>query len=175
MGDIEKLADSIADAAKKAFLTIFENKERYYYCALVTTGNGDCPIVSAWSWEALQKECRGGTHSEIQALKWSYADSPYCAVGQQNFKDVETLLSDRPSIDDLDDQEWEQEFSARLEAMVSAMEKLDQEGLFALNQPREDVLVIVDPMPPGDINTQIALRLNRPSNALNTFLAEAAE
>ncbi|WP_274533885.1 DUF4303 domain-containing protein [Paenibacillus jamilae] len=49
-------------------------------------------------------------------------------------------------------------------------------ALFALNQPRESVCVLVEVMPPDEINTEIALRLNRAeSPAMQAWLAEAAE
>ncbi|WP_342419155.1 DUF4303 domain-containing protein [Paenibacillus sp. FSL H8-0168] len=53
---------------------------------------------------------------------------------------------------------------------------LDDEGVFALNQPREAVCVLVEVMPPDEINTEIALRLNRAeSPAMQAWLVEAAE
>ncbi|MEK4457394.1 DUF4303 domain-containing protein [Paenibacillus sp. FSL R10-2748] len=56
------------------------------------------------------------------------------------------------------------------------MKTLDDEGVFALNQPREAVCVLVEVMPPDEINTEIALRLNRvESPAMQAWLAEAAE
>ncbi|WP_231638603.1 DUF4303 domain-containing protein [Paenibacillus sp. JCM 10914] len=39
-----------------SFRTLFENGERYYYCTLFTTGEGHAPSISAWSWEALERE-----------------------------------------------------------------------------------------------------------------------
>lgn len=68
------------------------------------------------------------------------------------------------------------EFGLRLEAMELAMRLLDAEGLFALNQPREDVCVLAEVMPPDEGNTDIALRLNRAEfPAMQAWLAEAAE
>ena len=48
------LAEEIANAAEKSFLSLFENKETYYYCVLVTTGEALPPFISAWSFEALE-------------------------------------------------------------------------------------------------------------------------
>ncbi|MDO5625955.1 MAG: DUF4303 domain-containing protein [Pseudomonadota bacterium] len=50
---MDALSAAIAKAAKEAFLDLFSNKEKYYYCTLVTTEEGFTPLVSAWSWEAL--------------------------------------------------------------------------------------------------------------------------
>ena len=56
------------------------------------------------------------------------------------------------------------------------MKKLDEEGLFALNQTRDSVCILVEVMPPEEINTEIALRLNHKlSTALQQWLLEAAE
>ncbi|URJ47896.3 DUF4303 domain-containing protein [Paenibacillus polymyxa] len=68
------------------------------------------------------------------------------------------------------------EFDSRLKAMELAMKMLNDEGVFALNQPRKSVCVLVEVMPPDEINTEIALRLNRAeSPAMEAWLAEAAE
>ncbi|WP_258166277.1 DUF4303 domain-containing protein [Paenibacillus sp. PCH8] len=40
----------MAAAARTSFCTLFENGERYYYCALYTTAEGHAPSISAWSW-----------------------------------------------------------------------------------------------------------------------------
>ena len=56
------------------------------------------------------------------------------------------------------------------------MKKLDEEGLFALNQSRNSICIFVEIMPPVEINTEIALRLNNQSStALQEWLLEAAE
>ncbi|WP_155593896.1 DUF4303 domain-containing protein [Lysinibacillus cavernae] len=58
----------------------------------------------------------------------------------------------------------EQELPLRLKAMELAMKKLDEEGLFALNQARNSVCILVEVMPPEKINTNIAFRLNNRSS-----------
>ncbi|GAA3412354.1 DUF4303 domain-containing protein [Paenibacillus hodogayensis] len=181
--EMEALAAEIADAARTIFCTLFENGERYYYCTLFTTGEGHAPSVSAWSWEALEREAaRQGENSDTPAatiaelIKWSYADSPYCGFRDENFDDVKPLFMERPSIAELEADEWEREFAFRLKAMELAMNMLDNEGVFALNQLRDSVCVLVEVMPPDEINTEIALRLNEAeSPAMQAWLAEAAE
>lgn len=45
-----------------------------------------------------------------------------------------------------------------------------------MNQLRESVCVLVEVMPPDEINTEITLRLNRADTpAMQAWLAEAAE
>lgn len=181
--EIETLAMEIAGAARMCFNTLFENGERYYYCTLYTTGEGHAPSLSAWSWEALEVEVakqrdksgiRGSSIAEL--IKWSYADSPYCCFMDENFEYVKQLFNERPSREELEDDARNREFELRLKAMEVAMKLLDDEGLFALNQPRESVCVLVEVMPPDKKNTDIALRLNRAeSPAMQAWLAEAAE
>ncbi|MDQ0048460.1 hypothetical protein J2T18_002760 [Paenibacillus polymyxa] len=180
---IEALAAEIADVARASFRTLFENGERYYYCTLFTSGEGHAPSISAWSWEALEREAaRQGEGSDTpgstiaELIKWSYADSPYCCFRDEDFDDVKQLFMERPSIAELEADEWNREFDSRLKAMELAMKMLDDEGVFALNQPRESVCVLVEIMPPDEINTEIALRLNQAeSPAMQAWLAEAAE
>ncbi|RAV23398.1 DUF4303 domain-containing protein [Paenibacillus contaminans] len=181
--EIEALAAEIADTARKTFLSLFKNGERYYYCTLYTTEEGHAPSISAWSREALEVEAaRQGDASDkpgstiAELIKWSYADSRYCCFGDENFDHVKLRFVERPSISDLADDEGNREFDLRLKAMELAMKMLDDEGVFALNQPRESVCVLVEIMPPDEINTEIALRLNwEESPAMQAWLAEAAE
>jgi len=44
------------------------------------------------------------------------------------------------------------------------MKKLDASGIFALNQPREQVYINVELMPPDDTDIERALSLNNPDN-----------
>ncbi|WP_314591999.1 DUF4303 domain-containing protein [Paenibacillus terrigena] len=95
--EIEVLAADIADAARLSFRTLFENGERFYYCTLFTTEEGHAPSISAWSWEALEREAaRQGEESDTpvstitELIKWSYADSleevdELCARLDENF------------------------------------------------------------------------------------------
>jgi len=54
------------------------------------------------------------------------------------------------------------------------MKQLDKEGFFKLNQPRENIYINVELMPPDSTNTERALRLNERNN-ITEWLAEAAE
>lgn len=183
MQEIETLAIEIAAAARKSFRALFENGEHYYYCTLNTTGEGHAPSISAWSWEALEMEStRQGDESDTpgstiaELIKWSYADSPYCCFGDENFDHVKQRFAERPFIADLENDEGNREFDLRLKAMELAMKMLDDEGVFAMNQLRESVCVLVEVMPPDEVNTKIALRLNRAkSPVMQAWLTEAAE
>jgi hypothetical protein len=132
---------------------LFQNKESYYYCALLTTGETLPPCISAWSWEALAREGEKQSTPEIPAekqmdlLKYSPADSPYFAYGYEDyFGAVVEMFNKRPIMDFNDDEQWDKEYCIRYNAIVSAMKKLDDENLFPLNQPRDRVLINVEVM-----------------------------
>lgn len=176
--EIQMLASEIEEAASKSFISLFENKEEYYYCTLVTTGEGFAPIVSAWSWDALQRESEREEDPEDyrEMVKWSYSDSPYYNFGEEYFDKVRELFSKRPAIQDLNLSAWNKELNIRLKAMEQAMKKLDERGIFKLNQSRDQICILVEVMPPERITTEIALRLNNPKSiAMKEWLEEAAE
>lgn len=61
----------------------------------------------------------------------------------------------------LDSEEFNAEYDLRLEAMEAAMKRLDQEGIFAINQvERDDVIILVEVMPPDYTNTERAYKMN---------------
>ncbi|MGE7944326.1 DUF4303 domain-containing protein [Lysinibacillus xylanilyticus] len=171
--DLKLLVDEIARATEKSFLNLFQNKEIYYYCALVTTGEAVAPVISAWSWEALENVAKKYSKEDAELIKWSYADSPYWNFGCENFETVRKLFNER-LLDNTDENKWFKEIDFRLEAMVLAMEKIDKKEMFSLNQPRSKVYVNVEVMPLDETNTIRALRLNKRENILD-WLNEAAE
>ena len=63
-----------------------------------------------------------------------------------------------------DEDEIEREFELRVSAMVQAMQKLDQEGIFSINQPREQVYINVECIPNDDSDVDRALLLNEAKN-----------
>lgn len=174
----EILVKEIADATRASLLSLFENNEKFYYVSLITTGEGHSPFMSAWSWEALEREsAKAGSEDKYnQTIKWSYADSPYCLWGTDKFNRVNELFNKRPFIHNLNSDEWDKELAWRLSAMEQAMKKLDSENIFEKNQPRTDICILVEVMPPDHINTEIALRLNYSgSKRMKEWLEEAAE
>jgi hypothetical protein len=172
--NIELLSIAIEKAAKSAFMKLFANKERYYYCVLLTTEDGLAPFISAWSIEALERLANEHSIEYAKVRKWSYADSPYYNFGGEYFQTVKQLFNQRPNIDELNDDSWAKELSIRLSAMEIAMKNLDDEGIFGINQPRENIYINVELMPPNSLNTERALRLNNRNN-ITDWLEEAAE
>lgn len=169
-----ELKDAIYKASKKAFSELFTvYPENYYYCALITTGEAHPPFISAWSKEALTKTAN--TEEKRKALKWSYADSPYCCYGEEYFSEVKELFYKRPEMSlELNDEEWNEEYNIRLNAMEAAIAVLDAESLFGKGEERNLIVINVEVMPPDSTNTERAKRLN-PHRAIEAWLLEAAE
>lgn len=168
----EKFTNELYNTVKMILKDLFRNQEHYYYVTLITDGGGHTPCISAWSYESLYQH----NVDEREEIKWSYADSPYCCWKQEQFEKVEKLLLSRKNIWDLDSEEFETEYHLRLEAMEMAMKRLDQEGLFCINQKRSDIVVLVEVMPPDYTNTERAYRMNHTdSKIFMEWLEEAAE
>lgn len=169
-----KITQAIKAAVKSVLLDLFLNQEHYYYITLVSDGGAGTPCISAWSHEALARSAENNADREM--IKWSYADSPYCCHRQENFAEVERLLSKRPDIWSLEDAQYESEYEKRYMAMEEAIRQLDKEGLFTVTQARGEVVVLVETMPPDEENTLRAFRLNRKgSKMFQKWLEEAAE
>ncbi|MBR1701418.1 MAG: DUF4303 domain-containing protein [Lachnospiraceae bacterium] len=165
------LTNEIAAAARKILLDLFANGEHYYYITLATDGLAGTPCISAWSKEALAVEYKKDAEN-AEMIKWSYADSPYCCWKQECFQGVSDLLRDRKT----NDENFEEEYEMRFSAMENAMKLLDEEGLFERNQDRDQVMVLVEVMPPDFTNTKRAYRMNDSSMLIfRQWLAEAAE
>lgn len=173
-----ELVTAIADATRNAVRKLFgENpNETFYYCSLVTTGEGHTPCFTAWSREKLEEAVRaeGGDEGLRAELKWSYADSPYCCYGEEFFGEVRRLLTLRSDTGDRDSTNDHAEYELRLRAMEAAMARLDTEGLFGAGRERALIVVNAEVMPPDHTNVERALRLN-PREGLEEWLAEAAE
>jgi hypothetical protein len=176
--EINKLIDEIASATRKAFVDLFQNKESYYYCVLLTTGEAHPPYISAWSWEALVREGEKRSSPIISAkeqmnlLKYSPADSPYCIYGYDDyFGIVNEMFDKRPIMDYDDEKKWDMEYYIRYNAMVAAMRKLDDENLFSLNQPRDRVLINVEVMGENEYTiAENARKFNNCETIINDYI-----
>jgi hypothetical protein len=164
------LVRAIADATRAAAKELFSKYPgHYYYFALISTGEALPPYISAWSEEALAEA------GDAETLRWSYADSPFCAYGwDEHFGRVRTLFSERPAMDFSDVEAWGAEYKLRFDAMEQALRQLDNEGLFGQGKDRLRIVINAEVMPPDSSNTLRAQRLN-PPEALTRWLEEAAE
>ncbi|CAM5308378.1 hypothetical protein STENM327S_06085 [Streptomyces tendae] len=167
-----ELADAVHRAARAALLDLFRQHpdHRFYYCALVTSGEAYGPALSAWSEQALAAESARQGCPPLD-LKWSYADSPFCCYGEEHLEPVRPLFEARGDLFDLPDDEADAEFELRLRAMETAMARLDAEGLFGTGAGRHAVVVTVE-VPSEEGDEERTLRLN-PPEALADWAAEA--
>lgn len=172
----EALVALIQDAAEKAFRQLFDTyDENFYYCSLITTGEGLCPVISAWSEEALERMTSQAENVEEERyyLKWSYGESPYFTYGEEYFSEVNRVFSERMR-QIKTDEAWTQELQLRINSMEQAMSNLDKAGLFGQGEQRLKLVINAEFMPPDATNTERAIRLN-PKTALEEWLEEAAE
>ncbi|MHC1748056.1 MAG: DUF4303 domain-containing protein [Cellulosilyticaceae bacterium] len=170
------LVNIIQDATHKAISKLFqEHKERFYYCSLITSGEALCPIISAWSEEALERiaQDEGDIEEAKYYLKWSYEESPYFAYGEEYFKNVNKIFIERMR-EIKNEKDRDEEIELRINSMEKVMHNLDEEGLFGMREQRLNIVINVEVMPPDFTNTQRAMRLN-PKEALNEWLDEIAE
>ena len=172
----EMLVQIIQDATEKALNKLFrEHKENFYYCSLITTGEGLCPVISAWSNEALERVANEGDDAEEAKfyLKWSYAETPYFAYGEEYFEDVNKVFLERMRILTTA-KDKEKEIQLRINSMEKVMHNLDMNGMFGTGEKRLGIVINAEFMPPDCTNTERALRLNS-REALNEWLEEIAE
>jgi len=165
--EYKELQVAIEIATETAVKELFNStNENFYYCCLITSGEAHSPILSAWSVEALEEIFKNDP--EAGALKWSYADSPYCFFGETHFTPVQQLFLSRPSLDSS-----KTEFHTRITAMENALKELDSKGLFGKGTNRNKIYINVEVVPPDYTNTERARRLNPPA-AIKLWLQEAA-
>ena len=141
-------------------------------------------FINAKSEEALEKilqeykEKYGWTpENNRRMLKWSFADSPYCAYGEQYFTDVQKMIDERDldiGDDEEDDEKFMEEYEFRMDSMEKVMSDLDKEGIFGSGEKRKNIVVAAEVMPPEYTNTERVLRLNS-RETLKEWLEEAAE
>lgn len=172
----EQLVEIIQNATQKALSKLFgEHKEKFYYCSLITTGEGLCPIISAWSNEALERVASEEDDVEEAKyyLKWSYDETPYFAYGEDYFEDVNKVFLKRMRVL-ATEKDKEKEIQLRINSMEKVMHNLDVKGMFGRGEERLGIVINAEFMPPDFTNTERALRLN-PREALNEWLEEIAE
>ena len=130
-------------------------------------------MISAWSEEALKREESSYKNvNEYERIKWSYADSPYYAFG---YKKISHVFSSRPLLSILNEKEREKEFLFRLKAMEAAIRQVDKEGIFSINQSRDDICAEEGTMLHDKLTTEITRRLNNPDSLImKEYMAESA-
>lgn len=179
----EVFVNVLKEATRKAFIDLFNEHpdEHFYYCTLVMMDAQGCPIVSAMSYEALEKvlqeykEKYGRDPKDTRkTLKWSFADSPYCVYGEEYFTDVQKMVEQKDMEVDMGAADYFEEYEFRMDAMEKVMADLDKEGIFGSGEIRKHIVIAAEVMPPEYANTERVLRLN-PKETLKEWLEEAAE
>jgi hypothetical protein len=156
--------------------------ERFYYCSLITL---ECPMyrpaLLAWSKEGLERAVEISLDPDKETLraylKWNHAEAPLFAYGEQYFEEVWRLWdlsTDLPLEGNADEWTWCYQCRLKLTAMLMAMQRLDEEGLFGRGPDRERIVINVEVMPPDFTNVTSARSLNPPA-ALVEWMQEAAE
>lgn len=174
---VDLMQVTVENVINKLFLE--HEKEKFYYCSLITTGEGLCPVISAWSEEALERVAKQETNMEdeieqiIDNLKWDYEETPYFAYGEEYFEEIEEVFYKRMS-KLKSESEIDREIQLRVNSMEKVLHNLDMQGIFGQGERRLGIVVNVEVVPPDFTNTQRALRLN-PKEALNEWLDEVAE
>ncbi len=159
MTDKNYIIMPLLEAAEKSFRSLFkEHNEHFYYCTLVMIEVGT-PCISALSYEVLEKLAAASDDYDnaYSQLKWSYADSPYCGFGyDEYFGDAAKMFEqcfDNINCD-------ENEISRWLDSMEEVMRILDGKGLFGMGKERSRVFINAEIMPPEASNFDRAKRLN---------------
>ncbi len=134
-----------------------------------------CPIISAWSYEALERVANEEDDVEEAKfyLKWSYDQTPYFAYGEEYFEDVNRVFMERMGVLTTE-KERDREVQLRINSMEKVMHNLDINGMFGNEEERLGIVINAEFMPPDFTNTERALRLN-PREALKEWLEEIAE
>lgn len=152
-------------AAEKSFMKLFKeyHGEKFYYCTLVMLEAGP-PCISALSYEALEELVSASDDRDAYSLlKWSYAESPYFAFGvDEYFGEVAKMfeLSFYNEDHGNEDEGDEEEILCWLDSMEEVMKRLDDKGIFGMEEERDQLFIGAEIMPPVPSNFDRARRLN---------------
>lgn len=167
-----RLDSALLDALRCATTMLAQatTGERFYCFALLTTGLSGAPVFAALSEESLDAVA-GDDESLRSDLRWSHADSPYYCFADSCFAQVASVFEERQQLS-LRDADRETDF--RIAAMVRAMRRGDEEGLFGDSRREGRAMINVEVVPPDYTNVARARALN-PPEVIVAWLAEAAE
>ncbi len=168
-----QIARILAEAAGKSFAALFAaHSEQFYYCTYILS-EGGAPFISASSAEGMERmmQEKGIPMSDYPKYKWSYADSPYCAYGYEDYFGAVRELFAQRFPNDLSDEAYAEEISLWLDAMELAMRQLYENGLFG--DAQQNVFINAEIMPPENSNDERAKRLN-PEAVFRNWYAETS-
>lgn len=153
------LSRTVADATREAVTALrVEHPESFYAFALLTSGEGHAPYLSACSVEADAQEGLD---------RWNLAETPYVLWGyEEHFADVVRAFAARPA-------PTEAEHAVRLASIEEGLRLLDVEGFFG--PARQDMLLIAGTMPPDHTDAGFVRRLNPAGALYEEWLRDCAE
>lgn len=166
MNNYNELFDEYKLVLKKTILDLFSTGEDFYYISLTVDEGGATPVFSACSKESYIAACRELPNNEdCLWIKWSYSDSPYFNYGENNFHEANQLWISKGLIDDFSAAEWDKEINKRLNFLELSFSMLYDEGIFGIDEGRNNIVLAVEIVPPTRENTERVERLN-PSAAI---------
>ena len=165
MSDIfqKNLTKHLVDAIGKSLDELFKTGKTFYYIKTTMTGEGFTPCLSA----SCEEDINQTDFTTDKDVRFSEENSTHYAIGYEtHFKEVTKLLNTRPTIDDLSLDDWQIEWDMRMSALVDALIELDSNGVFSKTQPRQNILVTAECLPPDDSDIERAKLLNRSDNLI---------
>ncbi|MBR0484110.1 MAG: DUF4303 domain-containing protein [Oscillospiraceae bacterium] len=152
--------DLLLETVRNSFQALFkQHHETFYYCTLILS-DGATPFISAFSEETLKEAVKNNPDDSADDLKWSYADSPYCGYGfEEYFQELDNVFSKRMNAIS-SDEEYNKEIEHWLFLMEKVMKTLDKEKLFGEGKERRRMILNAEIMPPDETNAERASRLN---------------
>lgn len=176
VSEFDLLVNEIKIAVTHSVNELFKKhpNENFYYISLITSGEAHSPILSAWSYQELHKLSNNDKEEAI-LIKWSYTDSPYTMYKNNFFQKVEQIFEFRDT-ENINEKDESAEFDFRINAMVEAIHQADISGVFGNGEPRLNLLLNVEVMPPDETNVIRAKKLNpKNSKILPIWIEEAGE
>jgi hypothetical protein len=150
--------------------------EKFYAFGLYTTEMGSYFGAFACGEEGLtrvaEKYVADGTYRTLEkartALRWSIPDSPYHAEVTSMDERTQPVLAGRPDPYDLSDAASLREVRARMNAAVTALQALDQEGLFGTGDARSALTLLIEA---GDRENDFVLKWAKKLNPPDVYKA----
>ncbi len=176
-----KLKQAIIEAARATYVGLrnAHPNETFYSFALYINDDANDITASANTEEGLlrrakeyEKKQKKGIKRHASILRWNPEDWSYHSAGDDQFEEAQKLLGTLPHIDDLDEDDFANEFDSRLALFIEALRTLDTEGLFGRGKERQKMTLLVAV---SDQETKLLLKcaqLLNPSNVYKDF-AEA--
>ncbi len=141
MSGVRKLEEALRKAIKatwKALRSERPDDELYAFGLYVTR---DALFIGPTA--GSEAGLRALTEEGSTPQRWALHRSPLHLWGEDHFERVQTLLAERPDPYELEEEAFDAEIQARLEACFAALKALDDKGLFGKGPERHRLIVNV--------------------------------